>query len=436
MTEMSTTTGRRYIGTAQAAFIGVAAMVGAGIFSLLGAAGEVAGSAVWLSFLIAGAIAALQGYSFAKLGARYPSAGGLLEYVNRGFGEGHVATVVAWLVYIANGIVTAMVALSFGSYASSAVAGGDPVAIKLFAVVLLLAMTALNIAGSTVVARVQTVVVTVVIGILAVFAIVTIANLEPANLAPSTYPSARHIVSSVALTFFAFLGFGVVTFTAKDLARPSQQLPLAMTIAIGLATVIYVAVALGVFGTLSVDEVIAAGPTAIAVAAQPILGDAGYWLMTITALFATAGATNAGLYPATGLSDHLVSTGQFPTQMARRLGGRAPFGLIILAVAIGITVVAFDLSAVASIGSAVALTIFALVTIGHLRITPDTGARRSILVIALATVLIALATFTVTTLVQEPASIATLGLILLLSVALDVGWSRRRSPHPTEGGPA
>ena len=58
-----------------------------------------------------------------KLGARYPSAGGLLEYVNRGFGDGHVATVVAWLVYIANGIVTAMVALSFGSYASSAFAG-------------------------------------------------------------------------------------------------------------------------------------------------------------------------------------------------------------------------------------------------------------------------------------------------------------------------
>jgi amino acid transporter len=53
----------------QAAFIGVGAMVGAGIFSLLGAAGEIAGAAVWLSFLIAGAIALLQGYSFAKFGA-------------------------------------------------------------------------------------------------------------------------------------------------------------------------------------------------------------------------------------------------------------------------------------------------------------------------------------------------------------------------------
>ena len=440
----------RHISTQQAAFIGVAAMVGAGIFSLLGAAGEVAGAAVWLSFLIAGAIAALQGYSFAKLGARFPSSGGLLEYVNQGFGEGHVSTVVAWLTYIANGIVTAMVALSFGSYASSAFAGDNAAWVKIFAVALLITMTALNVAGSTFVARVQSIVVFVVIGILAVFSVVTIANVEPGNLAPSTYPGAQDIVSSVALTFFAFLGFGVVTFTAKDLAQPSKQLPMAMTIAIGLATVIYVAVALGVFGTLTVPEVIAAGPTAIAVAAQPVLGDAGYWLMTVTALFATAGATNSGLYPATGLSDHLVSTGQFPTLMARRLGGRAPWGLIILAVAIGIVVVAFDLSAVASIGSAVALVIFGLVTLGHLRIVDVTGARRSILVVALAAVAVTLATFTVTTLIHEPASMVTLVVILGLSILLDVAWSRRRGPatgpgdghaiadvpRPIEGGPA
>ena len=426
-----------HITTRQAAFIGVAAMVGAGIFSLLGAAGEVAGSAVWLSFLIAGAIAALQGYSFAKLGARYPSAGGLLEYVNRGFGDGHIATVVAWLVYIANGIVTAMVALSFGSYASSALAGDDPAAVKAFAVGLLVVMTGLNVAGSTLVARVQSIVVFVVIGILAAFAVVTILNMTPGNLAPADYPGPQDIVSSVALTFFAFLGFGVVTFTAKDLERPSEQLPRAMYLAIGLATLIYVAVSIGVFGTLTVDEVIAAGPTAIAVAAQPVLGDLGFWLMTVTALFATAGATNAGLYPATGLSDHLASTGQFPTLMARRLGGRAPYGLIILTVAIVIVVLAFDLSSVASIGSAVALTIFGLVTLGHLRITADTGANRVVLYVALAAVAVTLATFVVTTLVQEPASIVTLIGIVVLSVVLDLAWSSRRSrpttPAASEG---
>ena len=121
----------------QAAFIGVAAMVGAGIFSLLGAAGEVAGAAVWLSFLIAGAIALLQGYSFAKLGARYPSAGGMLEYVHRGFGDGHVLGIVAWLLLFTNAIITAMVAVSFGSYASSAVNDSGTTATKLFAVLLL-----------------------------------------------------------------------------------------------------------------------------------------------------------------------------------------------------------------------------------------------------------------------------------------------------------
>ena len=101
-------------------------MVGAGIFSLLGAAGEVAGAAVWISFLIAGAIAGLQGYSFAKLGARYPSAGGLMEYVGRIFGaDGHLTGIIAWLLYAANAVVTAMVAVSFGSYASSMFADGD-----------------------------------------------------------------------------------------------------------------------------------------------------------------------------------------------------------------------------------------------------------------------------------------------------------------------
>src|SRR3954464_1622591 len=112
----------RTLSIRQASFIGVGAMVGAGIFALLGAAGEVAGSAVWISFLLAGAVAVLQGYSFAKFGARYPSAGGFLEYVVRGWGEGHFTGVLAWLLLAVNAIITAMVAVSFGSYASDAVA--------------------------------------------------------------------------------------------------------------------------------------------------------------------------------------------------------------------------------------------------------------------------------------------------------------------------
>ena len=263
--------GRRALSVRQAAFIGVGSMVGAGIFALLGAAGEVAGSAVWISFLLAGGVSVLQGYSFAKLGARYPSAGGFLEYVVRGWGDGHFTGVLAWLLLTVNAIITAMVAVSFGSYASDAVADNADW-VKPFAVLILLVMAALNILGSQVVARAQTVVVVVVVGILIVFSIATLSNLDIDLLAFSGYPPLRDIVSSVALTFFAFLGFGVITFTAKDLADPNRQLPKAIYLALGIATVVYVAVALGVFGTLTVDEVIDSGGTALAVAAEPVLG--------------------------------------------------------------------------------------------------------------------------------------------------------------------
>src|SRR5438477_8350570 len=150
---------KKYLTVRQAAFIGVGAMVGAGIFALLGAAGEVAGAAVWLSFLIAGFVAVLQGYSFAKLGARYPSAGGLLEYVAKATGNGHFTGITAWLTYLANAIVTAMVAVSFGSYATSTFAGENTAWIKFFAALIIVVMTVLNVAGSRFVAGAQTVIV-------------------------------------------------------------------------------------------------------------------------------------------------------------------------------------------------------------------------------------------------------------------------------------
>jgi amino acid transporter len=418
----------KHLNVRQAAFIGVGAMVGAGIFALLGAAGEVAGAAVWLSFLIAGVIAGLQGYSFAKLGARYPSAGGLLEYVAKGFGDGHFTGITAWLTYWANAIVTAMVAVSFGSYASSMLTGNESaVWIKVFAAAIILVMTGVNIIGSQLVASAQTVIVYVVLGILTLFAVVTLVNMHPHLLAPSGYPPLRDIISSVALTFFAFLGFGIITFTAKDLTKPSRQLPRAMYLALGIATVIYVAIALGVFGTLTVDKVISSGGTALAVAAEPALGQAGYWLMSITALFATAGATNAGLYPAPGLSERLAETGQFPPLMARKLGGRASAGLLIQAAVCVVLAVAFKLDSIASIGSAVALLIFTLITVAHLRIRAETGASTPILVLAIAAAAVVLLTFVFTTLIHEPASIITLLGVLLLSIGLDYGWKRTRA---------
>jgi len=419
---------RKRMTVLQATFIGVGSMVGAGIFALLGAAGAVAGSAVWLSFLIAGVIAGLQGYSFAKLGAKYPSGGGILTFLSRGFGEGHIAGIGSWLFFTAGSIVVAMIATSFGGYASSVIADDDPFWAKVCAVALILVMSVLNAVGSTAVARVQSVIVVVVLVILVLFAAVTIAGWDLALLAPSGYPGIREIIASVALTFFAFLGFGVITFTAKDLPRPAKQLPKAIYFALAIATTVYVAVSLGVFGTLTADQVVEYGPTALAEAAKPTLGDAGYVLMVITALFSTTGAVNAGLYPSIGMSTQLASVGQFPPVFGRSVG-MFPVGLIVMAALSTALVVGFDLNKIASIGSAVALLVFSAVSAAHLRLVRETRASVIVLVVGLIATLGTFVIFCTTTLVDEPATAIALVAIIALAVVIDFSWkaSARRA---------
>ena len=418
---MSATPGAKRMTVLQATYIGVGSMVGAGIFALLGAAGAVAGAAVWLSFLIAGIIALLQGYSFAKLGSKFPSGGGILTFLSKGYGEGHVAGIGAWLFFTAGSIVVAMIATSFGGYASSVVTHSDPTWAKVFGVLLILVMSGLNTIGSAAVARVQSVIVSVVLVILVLFAVVTIANWNPALLAPSGYPGWQQIISSVALTFFAFLGFGVITFTAKDLPDPARQLPKAIYISLLVATTVYVAVSLGVFGTLTADQVVKYGSTALAEAAKPVLGQAGYVLMVVTALFSTTGAVNAGLYPSIGMTQHLARVGQFPPFFGRKWGP-FPAGLVVMAVLAILLVSFFDLNAIASIGSAVALLVFSAVSIGHLRIRHETGGNIVVLLVGLIATLGTFVIFSTTTLVNEPKTAFALLGILVLAVVIDFGW--------------
>src|SRR6185503_13018146 len=260
-----------------AAFLGIGSMVGAGIFALLGQAAVFAGSAVWLSFLLAGLVTTLLAYNVVKLGIRYPSEGGLVEYLRQGFGNGRLLGIACWLGYAAAFvIVAAMLSVSFGSYAVALFIGDDGWSgwDNVFASLLIVAMTLINMVGATFVARVASVMVIVLLAVFAVFIWVTVSDVDWGMLSFSGYPSFSKIIASIALTFFAFLGFGVMTFTVSSLRDPERELPRAVALALGLTTLTYVLISIGVFGTLSVNEAIGFGETAIAEAARPSLGDA------------------------------------------------------------------------------------------------------------------------------------------------------------------
>jgi hypothetical protein len=130
----------------------------------------------------------------------------------------------------------------------------------------------------------------------------------------------------------------------------------------------------------------------------------------------------------------MATVGQFPPAMGRRVGGRASMGILVTAAAAIILVVFFDLNAIASIGSAVALVVFTLVTWGHVRIRHETGARPWMLVLAEVTTIVVLLSFAFTTLAEEPATAVALVVILLMGVGLDLWWKSRRGS--TDRSPA
>ncbi len=417
-----------------AAFLGIGAMVGAGIFALLGEAAVVAGSAVWLSFLLAGIVASLLGYTVVKLGVRYPSSGGLFAYLIQGFGNGRLVGIAAWLGYFAAiVIVCSMVAVSFGTYATSLFVGDNAWSgwDNVFTTLVVIAMAGVSIVGSTLVDRAQSVIVIALLAVFAVFIAVTIADIDFDLLSFSSYPPFTDIVASVALTFFAYLGFSVITFAAGDLRDPGRELPLAMYAALGVTTVLYLLISLGVFGTLTVDQAIGYGETAIAEAARPALGDAGFTMMAIAALLATASSVNATLYASGGLTSMLAAQGQFPTFFGRgsRLGPHA--GLLITAGLVLVVSNVVDLSAIASVGSACSLMIFLLIGLAALRLRAEIGASAPIVLLALAATAIVLGFFAVDTLRNAPETFAAIVAMAVLAVVLDLVWKRVRGPIDT-----
>jgi amino acid transporter len=115
--------GTGQIGMAAAVSIGIGGMVGAGIFSILGVVAQAAGNAMWLAFLIGGVVALLSTYSYAKLGATFPSAGGAVHFLVKSFGDGVLAgglNLFMWAGYI---ISLALYATAFGSYAATFLTG-------------------------------------------------------------------------------------------------------------------------------------------------------------------------------------------------------------------------------------------------------------------------------------------------------------------------
>lgn len=412
-------------------------MLGAGIFALMGEAAVVAGNAVYLSFLAGGGIALLSGYSLGRLGARYPSAGGMVEYLVQAFGAGTFSGGMSIVLYTAAVISLALVAQAFGSYASALISPHPPkILANGLAVAVVVLFTAVNLRGSRDVAKVENIIVAIKLGLLVAFAAAGLAFVKPSFLSPSQYVPVTSIVASVGITFFAYEGFRVITNTAEDMADPGRTLPRAIITAVLIVMALYIVLAIAVLGSQPVAKVIQARDYALAEAARPAFGALGFTIVGITALISTASAINAGLYAATNVTYQLAKDGELPAAFGWPIA-HSTDGLLVSAGLIIALIFAFSLGQIAVIGSITVLTVHTTVHVGHLlRLRRETGASTAL--IALAAVANTLAIIFVVSfeMRRTPLVIVYTAAFLLVSFATEIvlQWARKRRIIPRVTG--
>ncbi|MDA3894236.1 MAG: APC family permease [Salinivirgaceae bacterium] len=371
------------IGLWSAVGLGVGAMIGAGIFALMGQAVAIAGKAVYISFILGGIVAAISGYSLAKLGARFPAAGGIVEYLVQAFGVNVFTGGISVMLYLASLIALALLAKAFGSYAAALLnLKGSLIYTNVFALSIIALLATIQFFGVKKVVKFQNVAIIITILILVVFAIAGLIYMKPELMAPALYPSSNKILFSIAITFFSYEGFRIITNTAEDIINPEKNLTKAIFISIGITMVIYTALAFAVFGNLEVDQVIESKDYALAEAARPAFGVFGFTIISIAALFATSSSINAVLFATNNIAYQMARNGQLPGFFANPIG-KTREGLIVSVVLTALLILFLDLLQIAAIGSITVLFIHAITHLGHLKLLNKTKASKILVVLAL-----------------------------------------------------
>src|SRR5262249_60964973 len=149
------------------------------------------------------------------------------------------------------------------------------------------------------------------------------------SLAPELWPATESILFGAGVLFIGYEGFGLITNAAPDMRNPRKLLPRALYTSVILVMAIYLAVSITVSGNLSDYEIERARDYALAEAAKPSLGQFGFRLIAIAALFSTASAINATLFGAANVCYMIARDGELPDQLSRTEWRQASGGLLL-----------------------------------------------------------------------------------------------------------
>ncbi len=235
---------KRRLGIVDAVTIGLGSMIGAGIFVVLAPAAAAAGSGLLIGMAVAAVVAYCNATSSARLAALYPESGGTYVYGRERLGP-FWGDLAGWSFVIGKTASCAAMAMTVGFYAWPQYAHAVAVAV-------VVALTAVNVVGIQKSALLTRVIVAVVLAVLVgvVVVILGFGDADVSRLAVGSDASTGGVLQAAGLLFFAFAGYARIATLGEEVRDPARTIPRAIPIALGIALLVYAAVATAVLAEL------------------------------------------------------------------------------------------------------------------------------------------------------------------------------------------
>nr|WP_306048610.1 APC family permease [Oceaniradius stylonematis] len=399
--------------------MGTGVMIGAGILALTGQIAELAGPLFPLSFLLGAIVTGFSAYTYVKMVNAFPSAGGIAMILQKAYGPSTIAAGAALLMALSMVINESLVARTFATYALRGLGiGTDSILVPVLGVSVIVFAYLVNVSGNRSVGILSIVMAVIKVAGIALFGL---AALWASGLTfkPDTdiggFPIGGFI-ASVALSILAFKGFTTITNSGAEITNPHRNVGRAIIISIAICVVVYLLVAFAVGSSLPLDRIITTRDYALAEAAEPALGQTGFYLIISLALIATASGLVASVFAVSRMLAMLTDMRMIPHSHFGMPGAIKDHTLVYTVAIAGFLTVFFDLSRIAALGAFFYLVMDILIHWGvfrHLR--KEIGAQGWVLLTAIGLDAIVLGAFT-TLKWQSDAAIVIIAILAMTTV--------------------
>jgi len=332
------------LGHKEAVAMSLGALIGGGIFAVLGVAANIAGKAVLLSYTIAGLIALASGYSYSKLSDHFKEDGGSFLYIKKYSGSATKAGMIAWFLILGYIGSMAMYAYAFGAFLFALI---HPI-IQLhhlfhgiFSILIIIFFLVLNLRSIESSGKSENIMVYGKIAILLLFGILGITTLyldssQTLSLGTGgTLQTLQSPLMAISVIFVSFQGFQLLSYNLSAMEGGSGSLQKAIFQSLTIATLIYLLIAFVTTSLLSPAEILTTEETILAYAAAKmftslVVQKVAFVLVAFAALFSTASAINATLFSTARLLTTLADEEQVPAVFARTNNKQIPANSLIL----------------------------------------------------------------------------------------------------------